>query len=400
MLLKMLQDTEEPLALRRSWPAISAGCRRGWPRRSARPPELSPRARPRDVHGQAAEALYKAIQATKIMAPPTNCLSPIGEQAILSGLYQQIKGEFYTAVSRPPSVYRGNPFVIEAGLAYGQRPGAGGSRARRREAVPLAEGEEQKDDHELARVIRYANRVPLLYQQSACVSFKAVLDTTWQQLRRVPVARRAAGRADGDLRPHGLGLGAVHQRVQGSDRRATTRSARRSRWRCASAAGGWARSSGGASERRARFRRRNIFELYIEEVVAVVQPPQGGRLPTAKLKEQLQRMALKRTGGEKTDELLGRNGSGPEGLPHSIIVTPEGVEGEVPVLTRASAPRCVRERARRPEAGGAPKVDGAREAKAKTKKAARRMPRAGRTKARTPTRRDRETSERARRRKA
>jgi DNA topoisomerase-6 subunit B len=42
-------------------------------------------------------------------------------------------------------------------------------------------------------------------------------------------------------------------------------------------------------------------------------------------------MAMKRTGGQKTDELLGRNGGGPEGLPHSIIVTPEGVEGEVPV---------------------------------------------------------------------
>jgi DNA topoisomerase VI subunit B len=44
-------------------------------------------------------------------------------------------------------------------------------------------------------------------------------------------------------------------------------------------------------------------------------------------------MALVRTGGEKTDELLGKNGSGPEGLPHSIIVTPEGVEGAVPVLS-------------------------------------------------------------------
>ncbi|MGH7253182.1 MAG: hypothetical protein ACREIE_05220, partial [Nitrospiraceae bacterium] len=38
------------------------------------------------------------------------------------------------------------------------------------------------------------------------------------------------------------------------------------------------------------------------------------------------------TGGEKTEELLGKNGSGPEGLPHSIIVTPEGIEGEVPAL--------------------------------------------------------------------
>jgi DNA topoisomerase-6 subunit B len=79
------------------------------------------------------------------------------------------------------------------------------------------------------------------------------------------------------------------------------------------------------------YRRRNIFELYIEEVVESCNRLKGGRLPTAKLKEQLQRMALKRTGGEKTDELLGKNGGGPEGLPHSIIVTPEGIEGDVPV---------------------------------------------------------------------
>ena len=46
---------------------------------------------------------------------------------------------------------------------------------------------------------------------------------------------------------------------------------------------------------------------------------------------------MKITGGAKTDELLGQNGSGPEGLPHSIIVTPEGVEGEVPALVAETA---------------------------------------------------------------
>src|SRR3989442_8716604 len=77
-------------------------------------------------------------------------------------------------------------------------------------------------------------------------------------------------------------------------------------------------------------RRRNIFALYIEEIVDSCNRLKGGKLATAKLKDQLQKMAMKITGGEKTDELLGQNGSGPEGLPHSIIVTPEGVEGEVP----------------------------------------------------------------------
>ena len=107
----------------------------------------------------AAEALYKAIQSTKIMAPPSNCISPIGEKAILHGLYKQIKGEFYTAVTRPPAVYRGNPFVIEAGLAFGKGPEQAADTSIQPK-VPLAEGENHDEDNELARVIRYANRVP------------------------------------------------------------------------------------------------------------------------------------------------------------------------------------------------------------------------------------------------
>src|SRR5467141_3867299 len=116
--------------------------------------KLSPNARPRNIHGEDAEALYKAIQATKIMAPPSNSVSPIGEKAILHGLYKQIKGEFYTAVTRPPSVYRGNPFIIEAGLAFGKGPDQAAAAAPEAPVVPLAEGEERDDDSELARVIR------------------------------------------------------------------------------------------------------------------------------------------------------------------------------------------------------------------------------------------------------
>jgi len=82
---------------------------------------------------------------------------------------------------------------------------------------------------------------------------------------------------------------------------------------------------------KSEFRRRNIFELYIEEVVEACARLKGGKLPKEKLKNQLQKIALKRTGGAKTDQILGHDG-GPEGLPHSIIVTPEGPEGEAPVL--------------------------------------------------------------------
>src|SRR5207237_9059561 len=92
---------------------------------------------------------------------------------------------------------------------------------------------------------------------------------------------------------------------------------------------------------KSEFRRRNIFELYIEEVVEACARLKGGKLAKEKLKTQLQKIATKRTGGGRTDEILGRDG-GPEGLPHSIIVTPEGPEGEAPALpgagTRAGAP--------------------------------------------------------------
>jgi len=120
--------------------------------------KVSERSRPTRIARQEADNLFKAINQTKIMNPRTDCLSPIGEELILAGFKKQIEADFYTSVTRPPSVYRGNPFQIEAGLAYG------GSLQ--------AEG--------LARVLRYANRVPLLYQQSACAMTRSVLNTAWR----------------------------------------------------------------------------------------------------------------------------------------------------------------------------------------------------------------------------
>jgi DNA topoisomerase-6 subunit B len=290
--------------------------------------KLSPNAKPRNVHGAAAEALYKAIQSTRIMAPPSNCISPIGEKAILHGLYQQIKGNFYTAVTRPPAVYRGNPFIIEAGLAFGKGPDQAAPTAEA-PAVPLAEGEQQDDDKELARVIRYANRVPLLYQQSACATFKSVLETTWRNYGVV--------QSRGAL-PAGPMVVFVHMasvwvpftsesKEAIADYDEIRKEIRLALQECGRRLGVFLRKRDKAQS---EFRRRNIFELYIEEVVEACARLKGGKLAKEKLKNQLQKIALKRTGGAKTDEILGHE-SGPEGLPHSIIVTPEGTEGEAPV---------------------------------------------------------------------
>ena len=290
--------------------------------------------KPRELKGTAAETLYRTIQNTKIMAPPTNCLSPIGEKAILSGLYKQIKGEFYTAVSRPPAVYRGNPFVIEAGLAYGNRPGD--QPKSEQPAGPRAEGEEEDNDAELARVIRYANRVPLLYQQSACATFKAALNTTWRNYG-VPQSRGALPAGPMVIFVH---MASVWVPFTSESKEAIAdydeiqKEITLALRECGRRLGLFLRRRERAAS---EYRRRNIFELYIEEVVEACNRLKGGKLAKEKIKMQLQKIANSRTGGAKTDEALGRTGGGPEGLPHSIIVTEEGVEGEVAAAAEVDA---------------------------------------------------------------
>lgn len=333
MLLKMLQDTKS-----HTLSGFLAGdfCRVS-PQMAdeiCKAAKVSPEAKPRELKGPVAETLYKTLQETKIMAPPTNCISPIGEKAILAGLYKQIKGEFYTAVSRPPAVYRGNPFIIEAGLAYGNRPQD--QNKPQLPAMPKAEGEHEEEDSELARVIRYANRVPLLYQQSACATFKAVLSTTWKNYGLT----QSRGALPGGPMVIFVHMASVWVPFTSESKEAIAdydeiqKEITLALRECGRRLGLFVRRRERAAS---EYRRRNIFELYIEEVVDACNRLKGGKLQKEKLKEQLQKIASVRTGGQKTDEALGKTDAGPEGLPHSIIVTAEGVEGETAVATQVEA---------------------------------------------------------------
>jgi DNA topoisomerase-6 subunit B len=120
---------------------------------------LAPTARVKSLEHQSSEALHKAIASVKIMNPPTNCLSPIGEDLIRKGLQKEIgEAEFFVSRTRNPSVYRGNPFQIEVGMALG--------------------GDLPAD--EPARLLRFANRVPLQYQAGGCAITKAVTSVDWK----------------------------------------------------------------------------------------------------------------------------------------------------------------------------------------------------------------------------
>ncbi len=119
---------------------------------------LLPRTKPEDVSREMAEKLYEGIQKTKIIAPPTDCISPIGAEELEKGLRKEINAEFYCSTTRPAAVYRGNPFVIEAALAFGG----------------------EQDAESAVRIMRFANRVPLLYQQGACGITNAIQNTSWK----------------------------------------------------------------------------------------------------------------------------------------------------------------------------------------------------------------------------
>lgn len=120
--------------------------------------KVQPTRRPSEIGRDEAERIHVAIQATKIMAPPTDCIAPIGEELIERALRAEVKSDFVAAVTRRPEVYRGNPFLVEVGLAYGGDLSA----------------------EEPVTLFRYANRVPLQYQQGACAITKAVMGTDWK----------------------------------------------------------------------------------------------------------------------------------------------------------------------------------------------------------------------------
>jgi DNA topoisomerase VI subunit B len=157
VLIRMMKETparQLSVALKRDFSRVSGNVAN----EICKAAELNPNANPHTIVVHEAERLYKAINSVKIMSPATNCLSPIREEQILLGLKKEIEADFYTAITRSPTVYRGNPFQVEVGLAYGG-------------SLP---------SDELVDLLRFANRVPLQYQQSGCAIAKAALGIDWR----------------------------------------------------------------------------------------------------------------------------------------------------------------------------------------------------------------------------
>ncbi len=156
-LIKMMENTESRTLqafLTTEFSRVGPGTAKEICENSALLPNTKPKAFTREM----AEQLFNGIQKTKIISPPTDCLSPIGAELLEKSLKKEINAEFYCAISRPVFVYRGNPFLVEIGIAYG--------------------GEQPKDEQ--INLLRFANRVPLLYQQGSCAFTKSVISTNWK----------------------------------------------------------------------------------------------------------------------------------------------------------------------------------------------------------------------------
>lgn len=113
---------------------------------------------PKNMTTEQAKAVLDAIKTVKIMAPPTDCLSPIGDMLIRKGLRKEIDSKFAYTTTREPKVFAGTPFQVEAGLVYGGE-------------LPV---------QEQVKILRFANRVPLLFQQGGCCVTHAIEEMNWR----------------------------------------------------------------------------------------------------------------------------------------------------------------------------------------------------------------------------
>ena len=120
--------------------------------------------RPKDMTWEEAERIVELFTRMDFMAPPTSGLIPIGKEQIENGMREILNPEFISTTTRKPKTYRGGvAFVIEAGISYG-----GGSGR--------LIGEQKKSE-----IMRFANRVPLTFDQGSCAITEALKSIDWKR---------------------------------------------------------------------------------------------------------------------------------------------------------------------------------------------------------------------------
>ena len=124
---------------------------------------LQQRRNPSRIKTEEAATIVAALTSGELRyITPKNidsCLSPIEDLLIKKGLAKAIDSRYASTVTRNPILIRGVPFQVEVGLVFGGDLTSDG---------PI-------------EVLRFANRVPLMYQQGGCILTKALESVDWKR---------------------------------------------------------------------------------------------------------------------------------------------------------------------------------------------------------------------------
>ncbi|MGC8671669.1 MAG: DNA topoisomerase VI subunit B [Candidatus Micrarchaeia archaeon] len=127
-------------------------------------PDLDFNKAPGELTWEEAEKLVDSFKKVKWLAPDLDALSTIGEKQIELAMRKILNPEFMSVVERRPKVFRGGiPFVVEAGIAYG---GSAGTKTSTGTS---------------GNVLRFANKVPLLFDGGSCAITEAVQEIDWKR---------------------------------------------------------------------------------------------------------------------------------------------------------------------------------------------------------------------------
>ncbi|MAO70235.1 MAG: DNA topoisomerase VI subunit B [Euryarchaeota archaeon] len=157
-LQRMLKDSEERKLtsfLRQNFSGVSSRAAKEVCTKAG----LNDGAKPKLLKTEQINQLLEACSNVKFLPPPTNCLSPIEDLLIKKGLSKTIDSKFVTTLTRSPRVTSGNPYQIEVGLIFGG-------------SIP---------SDQQVQLLRFANRVPLMYQQGGCLLTQAISSVDWRQ---------------------------------------------------------------------------------------------------------------------------------------------------------------------------------------------------------------------------
>ena len=127
--------------------------------------EISPSKNPKRLSHEEIVRLMHMLKRYKDFLPPdANCLSPLTEDLLKAGITKELKPEFISVHQRKPATYAGHPFIVEVGIAYG--------------------GEIPKKGTFI--VYRFANRIPLLYDEANDVSVRVITAMNWRRYKILP----------------------------------------------------------------------------------------------------------------------------------------------------------------------------------------------------------------------